>query len=325
MGHDGLELDRRSRRVEEIHEASPCVVRFLDDAVAAGAAAAAAPRRSGRCLAGVPWSARCTRPARAFLRAAKSLPRRRRSRSAPTVVPPIISATRRPPPGMTWSHARRPRRPARDGRRVERRGGHAGVTQEQSGEARHDAAERGPLPDGRQRRGALRSSFSTCSVVRMTRGCWCGLLMSCGAGWSCSAAAFVAQSTKHWVRSRIVLVDTWRCFEFSARSDCRSPRCLNAAGQLRGHLELRSEELSARGVALVRSIRVERSAQGSRRQEHRLFATKRSASKKTRLLALWARPRRRPRVGRWRGTRLDGCRVFLTNKIYSAAELASVM
>ena len=46
-----------------------------------------------------------------------------------------------------------PRRPARDGRRVERRGGHAGVTQEQSGEARHDAAERGPLPDGRQRRG----------------------------------------------------------------------------------------------------------------------------------------------------------------------------
>ena len=46
-----------------------------------------------------------------------------------------------------------PRRPARDGRRVERRCGHAGVTQEQSGEARHDAAERGPLPDGRQRRG----------------------------------------------------------------------------------------------------------------------------------------------------------------------------
>ena len=47
----------------------------------------------------------------------------------------------------------RPRRPARDGRRVERRGGHAGVTQEQSGEAGHDAAERGPLPDRRQRRG----------------------------------------------------------------------------------------------------------------------------------------------------------------------------
>ena len=46
-----------------------------------------------------------------------------------------------------------PRRPARDGRRVEPRRGQPRVTQEQSGERRHNAAERGPLPDGRQRRG----------------------------------------------------------------------------------------------------------------------------------------------------------------------------
>ena len=46
-----------------------------------------------------------------------------------------------------------PRRPARDGRRVERRRGQAGPSPEKTGEARHDAAERGPLPDGRQRRG----------------------------------------------------------------------------------------------------------------------------------------------------------------------------
>ena len=47
----------------------------------------------------------------------------------------------------------RPRRPARDGRRVEPRRGQAGPSPEKTGEARHDAAERGPLPDGRQRRG----------------------------------------------------------------------------------------------------------------------------------------------------------------------------
>jgi hypothetical protein len=37
------------------------------------------------------------------------------------------------------------------GRRYAR--GHAGPSPEKPGEARHDAAERGPLPDGRQRRG----------------------------------------------------------------------------------------------------------------------------------------------------------------------------
>ena len=47
----------------------------------------------------------------------------------------------------------RPCRPARDGRRVERRGGQPRVTPEEPRERRNDAAERGPLPDGRQRRG----------------------------------------------------------------------------------------------------------------------------------------------------------------------------
>jgi len=47
----------------------------------------------------------------------------------------------------------RPRRPARDGRRVERRRRQPRVTPEEPRERRNDAAERGPLPDGRQRRG----------------------------------------------------------------------------------------------------------------------------------------------------------------------------
>ena len=46
-----------------------------------------------------------------------------------------------------------PRRAARHGRHVEPSRRHAGVTPEEARERRHDAAERGPLPDGRQRRG----------------------------------------------------------------------------------------------------------------------------------------------------------------------------
>ena len=81
--------------------------------------------------------------------------------------------------------------------------------------ARNDAAERGPLPDGRQRRGdaAFELFHLFCGEDDARLLVWSFDELR---GWL-ELAAFVAQRRRHWVRSRIVLVDTWRCFLRAAR------------------------------------------------------------------------------------------------------------